>query len=74
MIKIEKEQMLLQTLPETSLMIIEHIKAHGRVTLSEMVTFTGINRNTLKKHFQKLVSMKQISQHGKGRGVWYSIT
>ncbi|WP_192484022.1 Fic family protein [Cysteiniphilum marinum] len=74
MLKIEKEQMLLQTLPETSLMIVEHIKAHGRVTLSEMVTLTSINRNTLKKHFKKLVSMNQINQHGKGRGVWYSLT
>ena len=74
MVKIEKERLLLQTLPDTSLIIIEHIKQHGRVTLSEMVTLTGGNRNTLKKHFQKLVSMNQISRHGKGRGVWYSIT
>ncbi|WP_411955184.1 hypothetical protein [Cysteiniphilum sp. JM-1] len=42
--------------------------------LSEMVSLTGINRNTLKKHFQKLVSINQINQHGKGRGVWYSFT
>ncbi|MDC0535313.1 Fic family protein [Francisellaceae bacterium] len=74
MIKIEKERILLQNLPDISLSIIDHIKQHGRTTLLEMATLTDINRNTLKKHFQKLVSTNQITKHGKGRGVWYSIT
>ena len=72
--KIEHEKILLHSMPALSTIIIDYIKNHGRVTLSEIVKISGANRNTMKKHFQSLVAKNQIYRHGKGRGVWYSLT
>lgn len=71
--KVEKEKILLSTLPELSLEILEHIRQHGRVTIGEMVALKGISRNTLKEHFRQLLKKRHLSMHGKGRGVWYSL-
>jgi hypothetical protein len=38
-----------------------------------MAILTGASRNTLKDHFRKLVENRQLTMHGKGRGVWYRI-
>jgi Fic family protein len=72
-IKIEKEQLLLDTLPELSLKILHHITQHGRTTLTEMAKISGANKNTLKDHFKRLCQEKKITLHGKGRGTWYSL-
>jgi len=72
-IKLEREKILLTTLPELSLHILDHLKIHGRVTMAEMVKLTGVNRNTLKEHFRNLLKSKRIQLHGKGRGSWYSL-
>lgn len=71
--KVEREQLLLATLPEISLNILEHARQHGRVTLAGMVAVSGISRNTLKKHFAQLREKGQLAQHGQGRGTWYSL-
>lgn len=69
--KIEREKLILETLPDISIQIIEHIQAHGRVTIGEMVKLTGKSRNTLKEHFKILSEKKYIKLHGAGRGAWY---
>lgn len=69
--KIERERIVMATLPELSLQIIEAIKDRGRITIGEIVTLTGANRNTVKKHLSSLVSANHIIQHGTGKGTWY---
>lgn len=72
--KVERERILLTTLPELSLQIIEFAREHGRVTIGESIELTGASRNTLKQHFRSLVEQKHLKQHGAGRGVWYSLS
>lgn len=69
--KIERERIVMGTLPELSLQIIEAIKDRGRITIGEIVKLTGANRNTVKKHLATLVSANHIAQHGSGKGTWY---
>lgn len=71
--KIEREKLVLATLPELSLAIIEFAREHGRITIGEAIKLTGASRNTLKQHFRALVERGQLNQHGKGRGVWYGL-
>jgi Fic family protein len=71
--KIQREKMVLATLPELSLHIIEFAREHGRITIGEAVSLTGASRNTLKQHFRNLVGRGHLNLHGAGRGVWYEI-
>ena len=68
--KLEEEQKLL-ALPELSELIITRLKEHGRLSLSQIVSLTGGNRNTVKSHLFKLVKAKQIQKSGRGRGTVY---
>ena len=69
--KIERERIVMGTLPELSLQIIETIKDRGRITIGEIVTLTGANRNTVKKHLRDLVGANHLVQYGTGKGTWY---
>lgn len=69
--KIERERIIIGTLPELSVKILEFAKEHGRITIGQIVELTGANRNTVKKHLQALVSANHITQHGTGKGTWY---
>ena len=60
-------------MPELSLLIIELAQSQGRITTHDIVLATDANRNTIKKHLQKLTLSGQLIQHGAGRGVWYSL-
>lgn len=40
-------------------------------SLSDAVTVTGANRNTVKKHLAALVEANHLAQHGTGKGTWY---
>lgn len=71
--KVTREKLLLSTLPELSLQIVEFAREHGRVTMSAVMKLTGASRNTLKQHFKNLVESKQLIQRGQGRGVWYEL-
>jgi Fic family protein len=71
--KVEQEHIVLAALPELSLRILEYAREHGRVALKEMAILTGASRNTLKEHFRRLVENRQLTMHGKGRGVWYRV-
>ena len=71
--KLEREHLLIGTLPELSLNILQFIKEHGRANLRELVEVTAANRSTVKFHLQKLVVNKHLAQHGVGKGTWYSI-
>lgn len=69
--KVGEEHIVLAALPELSLKILEYARDHGRVTVKDMVSLTGVSRNTLKEHFRKLVENRQLAMQGKGRGAWY---
>jgi len=71
--KIERERLVLGTLPDLSLQIIDAAKERGRVTIGDIVRLTGANRNTIKKHLAALVEARHVSQHGSGKGTWYGL-
>jgi Fic family protein len=71
--KVEREKLVLATLPELSLQIVEFAREHGRVTIGEAIKLTGASRNTLKQHFRSLIELGHLNQHGNGRGVWYDL-
>ena len=71
--KVEREKLVLASLPELSVQIIEQAKEHGRVTIGDMIKITGTSRNTLKEHFRILIDRGHLVMHGSGRGVWYSL-
>ena len=71
--KVEREKIVLATLPELSLQIVEFAREHGRVTIGEVIKLTEVSRNTLKQHFRNLVERGHLNQHGSGRGVWYEL-
>ncbi|RPE12602.1 Fic family protein [Chitinophaga lutea] len=71
--KIEREKLLLRQLPALSIQILELAKSRGRITISEIVLLTQANRNTVKKHLERLVSDHRLQQHGAGRGSWYAL-
>lgn len=72
-IKIERETLLLSSLPELSLKILEFTRTRGRITISEIVTLTRANRNTIKKHLEALVKTNHLKKHGVSKGVWYAL-
>jgi Fic family protein len=71
--KVAREKIVLASLPELSLQIVEFAREHGRITIGDAIKLTGGNRNTLKGHFRKLVERGHLTLHGSGRGVWYEL-
>lgn len=69
--KIERERIVMGSLPGLSLRIVDAVKERGRITIGEAVKLTGANRNTVKKHFAALVEANHLAQHGTGKGTWY---
>jgi Fic family protein len=69
--KIDRERNA-QRLPELSVKIESLAKDHGRVTVAFLTGELKANRNTIKKHLQKLVEFNRLVKHGKGRGTYYS--
>ncbi len=73
-VKIEREHILLTQLPELSQKILELATARGRITISEILTLTSANRNTIKKHLENLVAIKRLVKNGVGKGTWYGLS
>ena len=71
--KVEREQIVLASMPDLQLQIVEFAREHGRVTIGEVIRLTAASRNTLKQHFRALVERGTLSQHGSGRGAWYAL-
>ena len=71
--KVEREKLVLSSLADLSVQILNQAREHGRVSIGDMVKITGKSRNTLKQHFRLLVEKGHLAMHGKGPGVWYSL-
>ena len=71
--KVEREKLVIASLPEIAVQIIDHARQHGRVTIGDMIRVTGTSRNTLKEHFRRLVTQGHLQQHGTGKGTWYAL-
>ncbi len=72
-VKVEREKIVLATLPDLSLQMVEFAREHGRITIGEAMKLTGASRNTLKQHLRNLVERGHLQQQGSGRGVWYQL-
>lgn len=71
--RVEREKLMIGTMPELAAKIVELTREQGRLTMADAVKLTGANRNTLKQHFRSLVNDGHLELHGQARGAWYSI-
>lgn len=71
--KITNEKALYLDLPQLSSQIIELISKHGHLSIKNLETMLDVNRNTLKKHLQSLVSSSHLTRVGKGRATTYTL-
>lgn len=62
-----------EELSDVSLQVLKALRARGRLTISQLVSITKTNRNTLKVRLRELVSAERIRRHGKARATWYSL-
>ena len=60
-------------LPELSLQVLKALRAKERLTIAQLASLTGANRNTLKRRLRELVADGRVRQHGKARATWYSL-
>lgn len=72
-VKLDREKVVLASLPDLSVRIMEHARSNGRVTMGRMIQATGASRNTLKEHFRRLSAQGHLVRHGSGKGTWYAL-
>ena len=70
--KIKAEKLITQ-LPPLSQDIIQIAREHGKITVRDVRSITGANRNTIKAHIKKLVSRSLLEKAGEGKGTWYKL-
>ncbi len=68
--KVERENVFAK-LPKLSLQIIEIVKDHGELSISEIESVTKANRNTIKKRLAELVRNNYLIKQGQGKGTRY---
>jgi len=60
-------------LPELSFQVLKALRAKERLTIAQLASITGANRNTLKVRLRELVADGRVRQRGKARATWYSL-
>jgi Fic family protein len=71
--RIHQEKTLSTTdLPVLSRMLLQIVRSREQSTVSDLVTLSKANRNTIKKHLKSLVEKQLIRQQGIKKGAWYS--
>lgn len=70
--RLERERALAPESPVTAA-ILTLVRERGRVTVRDVVTVHGANRNTVKLHLKQLVAGGQLVLRGRGRGAWYEL-
>lgn len=71
--KIKAEKILQENFDNLHLQILEILKNHNSLSVSNIQKLSSANYNTLKVKLKDLVQMKKIVSVGKGRGVVYQI-
>ena len=71
--KLERERVVLASMPALSLKILEFVRKEGQASVAELVEATGKSRNTLKGHLRRLVAAGHLQLHGTGRGAFYRL-
>ena len=71
--KVELGRLMLSTMSELAEKIVNLARAHGRISVAEIVRATGANRSTVKLRLSVLVRDGVLSRHGQGRTTWYVI-
>ncbi len=71
--KIEREKILVHRLNPLAAKIIEFVKSHRQLSISEIQTLTNANRNTLKVQLRELVKNGYLHLCGAGRNTWYVV-
>lgn len=69
--KVEQGRLMLSSMSELAEKIVELARAHGRVSVADIVRATGANRSTVKLRLSVLVRDGVLSRHGQGRTTWY---
>ncbi len=70
--KIEREKNIIK-LPKLSRQILELVKDHGELSISEIESITKANRNTIKVKLRELVKGRCLLSQGRGKGTRYTI-
>lgn len=70
--KIEKENIFIK-LSKLSRQIVDLVKDHGELSISDIESITNANRNTIKKKLRELVKNKYLLTRGQGKGTRYVI-
>jgi Fic family protein len=68
--KIEQERLMAPLAP-LSEKLLAIVTEHDRVTVREAAALTRANRNTIKDHLSKLVTIGRLTKRRRGRGTWY---
>ena len=72
--KVEQQKTASESaLPLLSVQVLKLLGEHERLTIAQMVEFTGANLNTLKVRLRELVNEERIQRYGKARATWYSM-
>ncbi len=66
----QQRQTQVMSLPES---IRQLVKERGRASITDITDQLQANRNTVKSHLKSMVKNGLLQQHGKGRGVYYTL-
>ena len=71
--KLARERILAPALPPLSLTILNLLREHERLTISELERLTGANKSTLKVRLRELTQARHIARHGQARATRYTL-
>ena len=63
----------IRDLPLLSIKVLDLLRDHERLTISELVELTGANQNTMKVRLRELVASGRSVRRGRARATWYRI-
>ncbi len=72
--KISREHLLEGELPELSVRILDLVKQHGRLKISDLETLTGESRSTIKLRLNELIARNMLTRNGSGPSTWYTMS
>ena len=70
--KIDLKNLSLEALSPLAFQILTVLESNTRLTMGMLENLTHAKRSTLKKHVSLLVQQGKLTQHGQGKGTWYT--